>query len=131
MTDDSLMVRRPGVNAIEGLALSDLDRLEVSLGDRSRSMGAGRGFTFGFLGGAAAGVVTGLVISQGADPDDFPKDVAAVVTGIGFGLVGGIVGATIGAIHPGEEWQRIDFKKSVGLGLDESGAVKVYIADRF
>jgi len=131
ITDDSLIVHRPGGDAIEGLAFSDLDRLEISLGDRSRSMGAGRGFTFGFLGGVAAGVVTGLVISRGADPDDFPKDVAAVVTGIGFGLVGGIVGAVIGAILPGEAWQRINFEKPVGIGLDESGALRVYIADYF
>lgn len=129
-TDDSLFVRRPGEDTIEGLALSDLDRLELSLGPRSGSEGAQRGAIFGFLGGAAAGVVTGLIISQGADPEDFPKDVTAVAAGLGVGLAGGIIGAVIGAIHPGEAWRRIDLDKSVGVGLDESRALRVQIAGR-
>jgi hypothetical protein len=129
-TDDSLFVRCPGEDTIEGLAFSDLDRLEISLGPRSGSEGAQRGAIFGVLGGAAAGVVTGLIISQGADPEDFPEDVTAVVAGLGVGLVGGILGAVIGAIHPGEAWRRIDIEKSVGVGLDESGAPRVHIAGR-
>lgn len=130
VTNDSLIVRQPGEGPIAGIAVSDLDRLEVSLGRRSRSEGAQRGFIFGFLGGAAAGIVTGLVISQGADPDDFPRDVAATVTGIGFGLAGSMVGAVIGAYHPGEAWQKIDLEKPVGIGVDESGTLRVYVAER-
>jgi hypothetical protein len=113
--DDSLILRRPGGDAIERLALSDLDRLEVSLGDRSRSMGARRGFMIGLLGGAAAGVVTGIVFAVNGNGSDFDIEPGTVMSimGIGGSLVGGIVGAAIGAILPGEAWQRIDFSIAV------------------
>jgi hypothetical protein len=132
--DDTLMMRIPGGDAIEKLAFTDLDRLEVSLGQRSRWLGARRGFTFGLLSGAAVGAVMGLLWPEGNPDRDFfylSKDQAGALLGIGLGLVGGLVGAVIGTIHPGEEWQRIDLDKMVGIGLDESGAVRMYITTHF
>lgn len=96
--------------------LATLDRMELSVSQRSRGEGALRGAAAGLVSGAAAGAVVfwGMTWMDDCDPkvDDLfcftPEFALLMGAGIG-GYYGTLSGAVIGLVWPGDRWQRTPF----------------------
>jgi hypothetical protein len=111
LDSDSIHVIPDGETSARPLALTSLERIEVSVGERGR----GRGFLIGGLAGAGLAAGTAAIISANhqceMEPDRFgltpfceTVGPVAVVASTAFGFaVGGGVGALFGG---GERWVR-------------------------
>jgi hypothetical protein len=124
-TDPDSLTVQPPKGAPVTLPLARLERLERSLGRRSRGRGALHGAAFGLAGGMVVGASAGLLAGSDARPAacDAPQGdgawLNAIACGIRFsaaekagigavaiGAVGAVTGGVVGAIAPGERWQK-------------------------
>ena len=88
------------------ISLTDVTRLEVSQGQKSR---VGRGALIGLGVGAGVGAVLGFVLGSEAciDSGSTCPGFGALVVGGGLGILGAGVGAGIGALIKSERWEEV------------------------
>lgn len=128
VTADSIRVIEDGERDPRSLALGSIERVEVSMGPRSR----GRPFLIGALTGAAIAGGTAGVISQQDGCADEPPDSfgfqafcesVGPVAVVGSAVVGFAVGGAVGALFGGgDRWVPAAMPVRVGLAPTPGGA---------
>jgi hypothetical protein len=103
---DSLLIRLDGVSLPRTLSFAEIDRLELSHGQRSRCSGAWHKAKWGTLIGAVSGLSLGFQHEQVGEDGATVGEAMALGAWSG-GVMGGLIGAAIGAIHPGERWENV------------------------
>jgi hypothetical protein len=107
LTSDALLIELARDSRVETVPLSEVTKLETSLGSRGRGSAAWSKAKWGALIGAIPGA-----ISLGAQHQQVGEDGSSVAGAAALGawsgaILGGLIGAAVGAIHPGEEWQKV------------------------
>lgn len=106
-TRDSLIVVHPSGGPAVRFALNQLDRVEASVGERSRRRTM---WTYGAL-GAATGVALGAAVvllrDDGEESIGISPGQLAVLYAVPAGMLGGVIGAGLGARSPTTRWRRI------------------------
>ena len=121
-----LVLRADSVSEELNVPMASLSELEVSLGQRSPSAGAGRGFLIG--GGIGAGSAAAITLLAYEPPHGSclfvcSRAEAAAAAAITFGLIGGIVGFVWGALSPGESWEEVPLADRVSVLPSGDGGV--------
>ena len=105
LTPDTLEVRLAGHAEASHMPLSQVTRLDVSLGRQRHLL---RGAGIGFIVGGAVGAATGAAAESDCGGEMFCLGAGggAVVGGVFLGSVGGIIGLIAGVV-PSERWERV------------------------
>ena len=124
---DTLVVLEKGSESHSGIAISDIEALDIRV-PSTRGRGAARGFAVGFF----AGFMSGAVIGYLAGDDDNPcsgqelclwpptREEGATLGAFFFGVGGAILGTLIGAAHPGTYWQPVELPVNIRLRPDRA-----------
>lgn len=101
-----------GMGSILTIPVSDVRRMDVSLGARTPAQGAWRGLKRGLLTGVvlSAAIITAGVIEDEKDEcgDCFINaTLAAVIVSVPLTTATSLIGTFIGATSPGERWRRV------------------------
>jgi hypothetical protein len=114
------------------LELSSIERMERSVGDRSRGdglvRGLGRGFLVGGVGGALLGAASGTPGCTSWDMTCYSREEGALGFSVIFGAAGALVGGFMGMASPGEQWQRVAVPARLAVTPTGSGGGAVRLS---
>jgi hypothetical protein len=117
------------------LEFSSIERIERSLGERSRAdafvRGLGRGFLAGGVGGALLGAATGDPGCTSWDMTCYSREEGALGFGVIFGAAGALIGGVLGMSSPGEQWQRVPVPARMAVTPTGSGGAAVRLSFDF
>ncbi len=130
-TTDSLVMDPAGAGGPLAMPLNSVSRMDISLGRRSRGMGALRGGSLGLIIGGVTGMALGFA---SGDDDSFLfnrwQDKAFILS-VMLGTPSTLVGSIIGANRPGERWQRVPLPGRVSISPSGRNSVAVSTGLRF
>src|SRR5687767_2084428 len=121
--NDTVVFRSERYPVTRSLALSEISAVDVSLGQRRRTLrGAGIGLAAGATIGAVAGYATyepcnGWCFFGPSSPEG-----AAAWGGAAGGVLGLVAGTTIGFLMKSEKWQRVQSNTSIAITPTRGGA---------
>ena len=127
---DTVTFRSERSSVMRTLPLSDIEAVEVSLGQRSQVR---RSAAIGLLTGVGIGVALGLATYEPCEGLCFgpsSRGESAAFVGMGGGVLGLLIGTAIGAVNKAENWQRVQPNTKVGL-LPSAGGAGVSISYAF
>ncbi len=113
---DTISFRSERDSMVRTLPLTDIDAVEVSLGQRRQvARGAGLGVLVGGALGGVVGYATYTPCEGFCILGPSSRGESAVFGALGGGVLGLVVGTTIGVVRKTEKWQRVQSTTRVGL----------------
>jgi hypothetical protein len=115
-TNDSVVFRSERYPVTRRLALSEINAVDVSVGQRRESA---RGAAIGLAAGVTLGAIAGYATYEPCEgfciigPDT--EGQSAAWGGIAGGLLGLVAGTTIGFFTKSEKWERVHTRTTVGV----------------
>lgn len=112
---DSIVFRSDAYPVTRSLAVSDIERIDVSGGSHRQT---GRGALMGLAIGGGTGIVLGLATYEPCTSWCFgpsSRGESAALAGGVLGIIGAVTGGLIGAFHKKEEWKPLAVKPTAAL----------------